>query len=97
MFEFRKFDNWFWFPKKVVATVKLKTRIKSEHNKLWNYFLLAIHPRHRRNAINMHMTGGEIFTCAKEVTEYFVSVENDDVSTVIDRYRSTFESSLGAF
>ena len=45
----------------------------------------------------MHMTGGEIFTRAQEVTECFVSVGNDDVSTVIDRYRSTFESSLGAF
>ena len=39
----------------------------------------------------MHMTGGEIFTRAQEVTECFVSVGNDDVSTVIDRYRSTFE------
>ena len=67
MFEFRKFDNWLWFPKKVVATVKLKTRIKSEH----------IHLRHRRNAINMHMTAGEIFTHAQEVTECFVSVGND--------------------
>ena len=45
----------------------------------------------------MHMTGGEIFTRAQEVTECFVSVANDNVSTVIDRYRSTFESSLGAF
>ena len=45
----------------------------------------------------MYMTGGEIFTHAQEVTECFVSVGNDDVSTVIVRYRSTFESSLGAF
>ena len=45
----------------------------------------------------MHMTGGEIFTRAQEVSECFVSVGSDDVSTVIDRYRSTFESSLGAF
>ena len=45
----------------------------------------------------MHMTGCEIFTRAQEVIECFVSVGNDDVSTVIDRYRSTFESSLGAF
>ena len=45
----------------------------------------------------MHMTGGEIFTRAQKVTECFFSVGNDDVSTVIDRYRSTFESSLGAF
>ena len=42
----------------------------------------------------MHMTGGEIFTRAQEVTECFVSVGNDNV---IDRYRSTFDSSLGAF
>ena len=36
----------------------------------------AIHPRHRRNVINMHMTGGETFTRAQEVTECFVSVGN---------------------
>ena len=39
----------------------------------------------------MHMTGGEIFTRAQEVTECFVSVGNDDVSIIIDRYRSTSE------
>ena len=42
----------------------------------------------------MHMTGGETFTRAQEVTECFVSVGNDGVSIVLDRYRSTFESSL---
>ena len=34
---------------------------------------------------------------AQEVTECSVSVGTDDVSTVIDRYRSTFKSSLEAF
>ena len=43
---------------------------------LWNYFLHAIHPRQRQDAINnfMHMTGGETFTRAQEVTEWSVSV-----------------------
>ena len=41
---------------------------------LWNYFLLAIHPRQGWNAINMHRTGGETSTRAQEVTEWSVSV-----------------------
>ena len=65
------------FPKKVVSTGQLKTRIKSEQNKLWNYFLLAIHPRQRRNSINMHMDGGETSTRAQEVTEGLVSVGSE--------------------
>ena len=54
----------------------MKTRIKSEQNNFWNYFLelFAINPRQRRNSINMHMAGGETSTRAQEVTEGFVSV-----------------------
>ena len=79
MFEFRKFDNWLWFPKKVVATVKLKTRIKSEHNNFGTIFCLQF----IRDIGGM--TGGEIFTRAQEVTECFVSVGNDDVSKFCNR------------
>ena len=38
--------------------------------------LLSIKNIRMRNAINMHLTCGETFTCAQEVTECFVSVGN---------------------
>ena len=70
---------------------------KSEQNNFGTLFLPAIHPRPRRNAKNCILLVVKHLRMSKRSLNVSFPLGTDNVSPVLDRYRSTFKSSLGAF
>ena len=84
---FKTFGNWLSFPKKVVSTDQLKTRIKSEQNNFGTIFCLQF----IRDVVVKHLP------VRKRLLKVSFPLGLGDVTTVLERYRSTFKSSLEAF